>query len=138
MPLLTNEMHEIIEEFSLFEDWEDKYSYIIDLGKKLIPLDEKHKIDFNMVVGCSSQVWLISHKDNSNKYFFFADSDAFIVKGLIAILLRVFSDKTAEEIQNIDIEDFFLSLGLKQHLSPNRSNGFFAMVSKIKKLTQLK
>lgn len=136
MSLLANETDKIIEEFSLFEDWEDKYSYIIDLGKKLSPLDDKHKIDHNMVVGCSSQVWLISHKDNDNKYYFLADSDAYIVKGLIAILLRIFSGKTAEEIQNINIEDFFLSLGLKQHLSPNRSNGFFAMVNKIKKLTQ--
>jgi cysteine desulfuration protein SufE len=136
MSLLANETDKIIEEFSLFEDWEDKYSYIIDLGKKLPLLDEKHKTDYNMVVGCSSQVWLISYKENSNKYFFLADSDAYIVKGLIAILLRIFSGKTAEEIQNIDIEDFFLSLGLKQHLSPNRSNGFFAMVNKIKKLTQ--
>jgi cysteine desulfuration protein SufE len=136
MSLLTNEMHEIIEEFSTFEDWEGRYSYIIDLGKKLEPLDEKYKTDYNMVVGCASQVWLISYKDNSDKYFFVADSDAYIVKGLIAILLRVFSGKTAEEIQNIDIEDFFLSLGLKQHLSPNRSNGFFAMVNKIKKLTK--
>jgi cysteine desulfuration protein SufE len=136
MPLLTNEMHKIIEEFSLFEDWEDKYSYIIDLGKKLFPLDEKHKTDYNMVVGCSSQVWLIAHKDKANKYFFLADSDAYIVKGLIAILLRVFSGKTAEEIQKINIEDFFLSLGLKKHLSPNRSNGLFAMVNKIKQLTQ--
>jgi cysteine desulfuration protein SufE len=136
MSLLANEAEEIIEEFSLFEDWEDKYSYIIDLGKKLSPLDDKHKIDHNMVVGCSSQVWFIPYKDNYNKYFFLADSDAYIVKGLIAILLRIFSGKTAEEIQNINIEDFFLSLGLKQHLSPNRSNGFFAMVNKIKKLTQ--
>jgi cysteine desulfuration protein SufE len=136
MSLLANETDKIIEEFSLFEDWEDKYSYIIDLGKKLSPLDDKHKIDHNMVVGCSSQVWLISHKDNDNKYYFLADSDAYIVKGLIAILLRIFSGKTAEEIQNINIEDFFLSLGLKQHLSPNRSNGFFAMVNNIKKLTQ--
>ncbi len=136
MSLLTNETDEIIEEFSLFEDWEDRYSYIIDLGKKLPPLEDKHKTDQNIVVGCSSQVWFISHKENSNKYFFVADSDAYIVKGLIAILLRVFSGKTAEEIQNINIEDFFLSLGLKQHLSPNRSNGFFAMVNKIKKLTQ--
>jgi cysteine desulfuration protein SufE len=136
MSLLANETDEIIEEFSLFEDWEDKYSYIIDLGKKLSPLDDKHKTDRNMVVGCSSQVWLISHKENYNKYFFLADSDSYIVKGLIAILLRIFSGKTAEEIQNINIEDFFLSLGLKQHLSTNRSNGFFAMVNKIKKLTQ--
>jgi len=136
MSLLANETDKIIEEFSLFEDWEDKYSYIIDLGKKLSPLEDKHKTDHNMVVGCSSQVWLISHKDNDNKYIFLADSDAYIVKGLIAILLRIFSGKTAEEIQNINIEDFFLSLGLKQHLSPNRSNGFFAMVNKIKKLTQ--
>jgi cysteine desulfuration protein SufE len=136
MSLPTNETEKIIEEFSLFEDWEDKYSYIIDLGKKLSPLDDKHKTDHNMVVGCSSQVWLISHKDNDDKYYFLADSDAYIVKGLIAILLRIFSGKTAEEIQNINIEDFFLSLGLKQHLSPNRSNGFFSMVNKIKKLTQ--
>jgi cysteine desulfuration protein SufE len=136
MSLLTNEMHKIIEEFSLFEDWEDKYSYIIDLGKKLCPLDVKHKTSDNIVMGCSSQVWLISYQDNSKKYFFHADSDAYIVKGLIAILLRVFSSKTAEEIQDINIEDFFLSLGLKQHLSPNRSNGFFSMVNKIKKLTQ--
>jgi|TARA_B110000259_G_scaffold188223_1_gene245691 cysteine desulfuration protein SufE len=136
MTLLTNETDKIIEEFSLFEDWEDKYSYIIDLGKKLCPLDDKHKTDHNMVIGCSSQVWLISHKDNDNKYFFLADSDAYIVKGLIAILLRIFSGKTAKEIKNINIEDFFLSLGLKQHLSPNRSNGFFAMVNKIKKLIQ--
>ena len=136
MSWLTNETDKIIEEFLLFEDWEDKYSYIIDLGKKLSQLDDKHKTDNNMVVGCSSQVWLISHKDNYNKFFFLADSDSYIVKGLIAILLRIFSGKTAEEIQNINIEDFFLSLGLKQHLSPNRSNGFFSMVNKIKKLTQ--
>jgi len=132
MSLLTNEMKEVIEELLLFEDWEDKYTYIIECGKKLEKLDNKYKTDYNLVVGCASQVWLIIYKDSSNKYFFLADSNAYIVKGLISILLRIFSGKTVEEIQKIDIEDFFSVLGLKEHLSINRSNGFFAMVNQIK------
>ena len=132
MSLLTNEMQEIVEEFSLFDDWEDKYAYIIDLGKKLEPLEEKHKTDDNKVIGCVSQVWLTCCREESDQYFFRADSDAYIVKGLISMLLRLYSGKTAKEINNIDIELFFTLLGLKQHLSPNRSNGFFAMVKKIK------
>ena len=135
MSLLTNEMEEVIQEFLLFEDWEDKYTYIIDCGKKLENLDNKYKTDYNLVVGCTSQVWLITYKDSSNKCFFLADSNAYIVKGLISILLRIFSGKTVEEIQKIDIEDFFSVLGLKEHLSINRSNGFFAMVNKIKNYT---
>lgn len=133
---IKEEMNEIIEDFELFDDWEDKYGYLIELGRKLEPLEDKYKNDENKVTGCTSQVWLVSYKKDGepDKYYFKADSDAYIVKGLIALLLKVFSGKKGEEIKSTDIEGFFNEIGLRKHLSPNRSNGFFSMVQKIKEL----
>jgi cysteine desulfuration protein SufE len=133
----TQEMQEIISEFSLFGDWEDRYAYLIDLGKKLRPLEEKYKTDSNKVTGCTSQVWFIAETtgDEASVVRFKADSDAYLVKGLIALLLRIYSGKTKEQIREIEIKPFFEELGLKSHLSPNRSNGFFAMVQRIQELS---
>lgn len=133
----TQEMQEIIDEFSLFGDWEDRYAYLIDLGKKLNSLEERHKTDSNKVTGCTSQVWLIAENSGGDSPIvtFRADSDAYIVKGLIALLLRIYSGKTSEHIKTIEIKPFFEELGLKSHLSPNRSNGFFAMVQRIQELS---
>jgi|TARA_B110000503_G_C7062855_1_gene377447 cysteine desulfuration protein SufE len=133
----TKEMQEIIDEFSLFGDWEDRYSYLIDLGKKIVPLEQKYKTDSYKVIGCASQVWFKAEKSLGDQLIvtFKADSDAYIVKGLIALLLRIYSGKTPDQIKEIKITPFFEELGLKSHLSPNRSNGFFAMVQCIYKIS---
>ena len=133
---LTDEMQKIKEEFELFQDWEERYGFLIDLGKGVDGLDNKFKTEEYIVEGCTSQVWLVATKDENNPeiYHFKADSDAFIVKGLVALLLRIYSGKKAEEIRKIEIEPFFETLGLEQHLSSNRSNGFFSMVKRIKAL----
>jgi cysteine desulfuration protein SufE len=133
-------IQEIIEEFSLFDEWEDKYAYLIDLGKKLVPLPDADKTEANRVRGCTSTVWLVKHPDpmGQGKHIFIADSDAHIVKGLVAILLRVYSGRTTAEINAVDIDYLFQSLGLSQYLSPSRSNGFFAMVGRIKQLAGFK
>ena len=128
---MNKRIKQIIEEFELFTDWEEKYSYIIELGKKLPGLDELHKIDSNKVEGCVSQVWLVA-KQKDNRYYFYADSDAFIVKGLLAIVLRIFSGLTKEEILNTDFKALFDRLGLKNHLTPSRSNGIFVVIGKIR------
>ncbi len=121
---------EIIEEFSLFDSWEEKYEYIIDLGKKLEPLDEKYKVPENIIKGCQSTVWLTSEfKDG--KVFFKADSDAVIVKGLISMLIKVLSDNTPEEILNAKL-DFINEIGMMTHLAQTRSNGLLAMIKQIK------
>ena len=121
---------EIIEEFSAFEDWMDKYGYLIELGNDLKDLDPKDKTDQHLIKGCQSRVWLVSDfKDG--KLIFKGESDAVIVKGLVALLLRVVSDRTPEEIINNEL--FFVDeIGLKQHLSPTRSNGLLAMIKQIK------
>jgi cysteine desulfuration protein SufE len=124
-------IQQIIEEFGAFSDWEDKYSYIIDLGKRLPHLDESQKIDANKVDGCVSQVWLVIEQ-RDGKYYFFADSDAFIVRGLLAIILRIFSGAMKNDILEVNFQEFFDHLGLNNHLSPSRSNGLFAVVQKIK------
>jgi cysteine desulfuration protein SufE len=121
---------EIVEEFSLFDTWDDKYEYIIDLGKKLPPLEDKHKIDDNRVRGCQSTVWLIAeYKDG--KVFFKAESDAVIVKGLISMLIRVLSGHTADEILAAKL-DFIQQIGMTTHLAQTRSNGLLAMVKQMK------
>lgn len=121
---------EIIEEFSAFEDWMDKYSYLIELGNELENLDPKDKIDQHLIKGCQSRVWLVSDFVDG-KIVFRAESDALIVKGLVALLLRVVSNRTPQEI--IGTELFFVdAIGLKQHLSPTRSNGLLAMIKQIK------
>lgn len=121
---------EIVEEFSAFEDWMDKYSYLIELGNDLKDLDPKDKIDQYIIKGCQSRVWLVSDfKDG--KIIFHGESDAVIVKGLVALLLRVVSNRTPQEIINNEL--FFIDeIGLKQHLSPTRSNGLLAMIKQIK------
>jgi cysteine desulfuration protein SufE len=128
---MKREIKRITEEFEMFDDWEDRYAYIIDLGKKMPCLDESHKISANKVDGCVSQVWLVSEKKDG-KYYFSADSDAFIVRGLLAIIIRVFSGATEEDILAMDFQELFDNLGLNNHLSPSRSNGLFAVVQRIK------
>ncbi len=121
---------EINEEFSIYEDWMDKYSYLIELGNDLKDLDPQFKSDQNLIKGCQSRVWLVSEfKDG--KIYFQGESDAVIVKGLVALLLRVVSGHTPEELIESDLH-FVDDIGLKQHLSPTRSNGLVAMIKQIK------
>lgn len=121
---------EIIEEFSLFDNWDDKYEYIIDLGKKLPVLEDQYKKDENKVRGCQSTVWLVAdYKDG--KIYFKADSDAMIVKGLISMLIRVLSGQTPDDIVNAKL-DFIREIGMMSHLAQTRSNGLLAMVKQMK------
>jgi len=126
-------IEELIENFSFLEEWEDKYRYLIELGEGLSPLPDSFKTDAYKVEGCMSQVWLVPTL-NEGHYTFKADSDALIVKGLIAVILAAYDGKTKEEIADVDIDSIFQKLGLETHLSPTRRNGFFSMVSKIKSL----
>jgi len=121
---------EIVEEFSLFDTWDDKYEYIIDLGKKLPPLEDQYKTDGNRVRGCQSTVWLIADFRNG-KVFFKAESDAVIVKGLISMLIRVLSGHTPEEIIKAKL-DFIQQIGMTTHLAQTRSNGLLSMVKQMK------
>lgn len=128
---------ELVDDFALFDDWEDKYRYIIDLGKKLTPLEPCYITNEYKVEGCISQVWITSQFDsNSGLLTFKGDSDAFIVKGLIAVLFRLFNKRTPEEILTVDVEAVFNKIGLDEHLSPNRRNGFYAMIERIKNTAQ--
>jgi len=121
---------EIIEEFSGFEDWMDKYSYLIEIGNEMTPIDAKYKVESNLIRGCQSRVWL--HQDFiDGKIVFEAESDALIVKGLVALLLRVYSNRKPKEI--LESEPRFIDeIGLRQHLTPTRSNGLLAMVKQMK------
>jgi cysteine desulfuration protein SufE len=121
---------ELIEDFELFDDWADKYEYIISLGKELPSMNEADKIGDNIVKGCQSQVWLKA-KQEGETVVFEADSDAIITKGIIALLVKVFNGQNAKAIVNDDLS-FIDQIGLKEHLSPNRSNGLVAMVQKMK------
>jgi cysteine desulfuration protein SufE len=121
---------ELVEDFGLFEDWSDKYEYIIALGKELSEMKKEYKIEDNLVRGCQSQVWLVAEVKNGN-VFFEADSDAIISKGICALLVKVFNGQPALEIVKNNLS-FIDEIGLKEHLSPNRSNGLVAMVKKIK------
>ncbi len=120
---------EIIQDFEIFDDWMEKYQYIIDLGKELDKLDEADKVDANKLQGCQSQVWII-HKLTDDKIIFKAESDAAIVSGLVALVLSVYSDKTPEEITQTT-PDFIAKIGLDKHLSPTRSNGLSSLLAKI-------
>lgn len=121
---------EIVDEFSLFDSWDDKYEYIIDLGKKLPPLEEEHKKDENRVRGCQSTVWLVADY-KYGKVHFRADSDSVIVKGLISMLIRVLSGHAPDEIINAKLE-FIHRIGMTTHLAQTRSNGLLAMVKQMK------
>ena len=121
---------EIIEEFSGFDDWMDKYQLLIDLGNEQEPLDDKYKTEQNLIDGCQSRVWLQADLVDGTIHFS-AESDALIVKGIVALLIRVLSDHTPQEILDADLY-FIEQIGLKEHLSPTRSNGLLAMVKQIK------
>ena len=122
--------NEIVEEFALFDSWDDKYEYIIDLGKKLEPLEDEFKKDENKVRGCQSTVWLVSEYRDGRVYFR-AESDAMIVKGLISMLIRVLSGHTADEILAAKLE-FIQQIGMTTHLAQTRSNGLLSMVKQMK------
>ena len=121
---------EIIEEFAGFDDWMDKYQLLIDLGNDQEPLDEKYKVESNLIDGCQSRVWLQADYADGN-ITFTAESDALIVKGIVALLIRVLSGHTPDEILNADLY-FIEQIGLKEHLSPTRSNGLLAMVKQMR------
>jgi len=128
---------QIIEDFDVLDSWDDRYRYVIELGRKLAPLPEAARIDSNKVQGCASQVWLISDtrpakNGNAPVLEFSGDSDAHIVKGLIAILFALYSGQSARKILDTDAILLFERLGLKEHLTPQRSNGFRSMVNRIK------
>ena len=126
-------LQDIQTAFSMLESWEDKYQYLIELGDALPDFPEDQRIDSNKVDGCMSQVWLYARKDG-DVYHLLADSDALIVKGLIAIVLACYDGKTAEEIKAVPIAQIFTDLGLENNLSPTRRNGFFSLVGKIQNL----
>ena len=121
---------EIIEEFSGFDDWMDKYQLLIDLGNEQEPLEEKYKTEQNLIDGCQSRVWLIADFADG-KICYKAESDALIVKGIVSLLIRVLSDHTPQEILDADLY-FIEEIGLKEHLSPTRSNGLLAMVKQMR------
>ncbi|MFC4721502.1 SufE family protein [Geojedonia litorea] len=121
---------DIIDEFSMFEDWEERYQYMIDLGKTLPLIDEVYKTESNIIKGCQSKVWLHAEMKN-DKVIFTADSDAIITKGIIAILIRVFSNQSPQAIIEADT-NFIDEIGLKEHLSPTRANGLVSMIKQIK------
>ena len=121
---------EIIESFSLFDTWEEKYEYIIDLGKKLPVLDDKYKLPENIIKGCQSTVWLVADY-YEGKIFFKADSDAVIVKGLVSMLIEVLSGHSPDEILNAKL-DFIREIGMMNHLAQTRSNGLLSMVKQMK------
>lgn len=128
-------LDELVETFEFIEDWEERYRILIDLGRKLPDFPDDQKIERNRVEGCTSNVWLISERDDDGERLHFrADSDAFIVKGLIALVLMAYSGRRPEEIRDTDITHIFQRLGLENNLSPNRRDGFYAMVARIRAL----
>jgi cysteine desulfuration protein SufE len=122
---------DILEALAFFDSWEDRYKYIIDLGKELPVLAEQYRTEENLVRGCQSQVWLLSRQADG-KLYFEADSDAFIVKGLLGVVLAAYNGRTAAEILAFDIDSYFERLNLLKHLSATRGNGLQAMVQRIK------
>jgi len=126
---------DIVENLSFFDSWEDRYRYIIDLGRELPPLDEALRTEDRLVRGCQSQVW-IEVQDRSGRLDLAVDSDAFIVKGLLAVVLAAYNDKTPEDVLAFDVDAYFERLGLLQHLSPTRGNGLRAMVARIREIAQ--
>lgn len=122
--------NELVDEFAMFDDWMDKYEYIIELGKDLPLINEEHKTEDKLIKGCQSRVWLHACLQQ-DKVIFTADSDAIITKGIIAIMIRVLSNQTPDDILNTDLA-FIDNIGLKEHLSPTRSNGLVSMIKQMK------
>jgi len=127
---------EIIETLAFFDSWDDRYKYIIDLGRELPPLPESERCDENIVRGCQSKVWL-SSEHREGRLYFKVDSDAFIVKGLLGVVLAAYNAKTPEEIRAFDIGAYFETLDLMRHLSPTRGSGLQAMVARIQNIASL-
>jgi len=121
---------DIVEEFALFEDWMQKYEYMIELGKSIELIDSKNKVDSNLIKGCQSKLWLFAELKNG-KIIYSADSEAIITKGIAAILLRVFSNQTPLDVLNSDLK-YIDEIGLKEHLSPTRANGLVSMIKQMK------
>ena len=137
-PMMTTQtaeaaLEDLAEEFTLLDDWEDRYRYIIDLGRTLEPLTEAEHTDQNKVRGCASQVWLVTEPGPGGSLHFRGDSDAHIVRGLIAILLRLYSDRAPDAILNVDAQGAYERLGLSGALTAQRSNGLFSMVERIRR-----
>ena len=132
-PQAPSALVDLIEEFDVLGDWEERYRYVIELGRDLTPLSDEERTDANKVRGCASQVWLITEPRVGGAIGFRGDSDAHIVRGLIAILLRLYSGKTAAEILQFDAKAAFATLGLTGALSQQRSNGLFSMVERIRR-----
>lgn len=122
---------EVVDEFAFFEDWMQKYEYIIELGKELPLIDPKYKTEDKLIKGCQSQVWLHAEKNAEGKVLFTADSDAIITKGIISILVNVFNNQNGEDIANASM-GFIDEIGLKEHLSPTRANGLVNMMKQLK------
>ena len=130
--MTINEIQDsIIAEFSEYDDWMDKYQLLIDLGNEQEPLDEQYKNESNLIEGCQSRVWLQADLTEEGKIHFLAESDALIVKGIITLLIRVLDNQTPDDILNADLH-FIEDIGLKEHLSPTRSNGLLAMMKQMK------
>ena len=126
------EIEELVEEFDLLDDWEQRYRYLIDMGKALPALPEAERTEENRVKGCVSQVWLIVAPGGDDHLVFRADSDAHIVRGLAALLLRLYSGRSREEILSVDAREVLARIGLSEHLSPQRSNGLNSMIGRIR------
>lgn len=122
---------ELVDNFSFLDSWEDRYKYLIELGNQLPHLADEKKTNEWKVPGCQSQVWIIPHY-NGDSISFEGDSDAIIVRGIIAVVLLIFKDKPAQEILDIDVEEIFDKMGLREHITPNRRSGMLSMVDKIK------
>ena len=136
---LPENIENLIEDFDFLSDWEDRYMHVIDMGKKLDGVPEALKVDANKVKGCVSQVWLLTDYDESSDVLTFkGDSDAHIVKGLVAIVLELYSGRSPEAIQSLEAEPILQKLGLAEHLSPQRSNGLRAMIGRIKAEAELR
>ena len=133
---MNERIEKIIEDFDLLDSWDDRYRYVIELGRKLPELPAEDHVDTNKVQGCASQVWLTSERQPGNAISFQGDSDAHIVKGLIAILFALYSGENAKTIVETDANAVFNQLGLGEHLTPQRSNGFRSMVERMKRDAQ--
>ena len=133
----NKEIEELIENFSFFESWEDKYQYLIDMGRNVPPMSDDLKIDENKLRGCQSVVYFSNTYNDDGTITFMANSDAAIVQGLIALMLKVFSEKQPQEILDVDIS-FLKQIGLDEHLSPTRKNGLSSLVSSIKNAAKIK
>ncbi len=133
---MNSNIEHLKETFEMLPDWEERYRYIIDLGRQLEPLGDHERNEASRVRGCMSQVWLVADASDDDRLHFRGDSDAHIVRGLIGVLLTIYSDKTPQEIADLDINQIFADLNLEQHITMNRRNGLYSMVETIENTAQ--